>query len=243
MIIIKDKQILTAIFLIIMTSFLSSQPQEILQMDEKTIKKLKTGKIIAHITQLPNSNTYRCQAMGIVYAPVEKVWDIITDYNHFKEFMPNISEAFIIRPDALSTLESNEVKDWKIFEKYLKKFKLEQIDNETVYFYNRFNLPWPLKDRYYILKMSLSPENHSFYWTLFIGNTKINDGSWELMPFSGSKRKTLAIYTLCTDPGISVSSALMHLALKTKLPGTVKALRKKILALFFEERKNARAQF
>jgi len=228
--------------LIIATHFLYSLSSEDLQSKKEIQLKLTRGKIITRITKLPNSNTHICQAMGVIYAPIEKIWEVISDYNHFKDFMPRIKESFIVNPSELKKILDIEVEEWKKFEKYLRNYKLEQINGDIIYFYNRFNMPWPFKNRYYILKMVQYPESFSFRWTQFIGNTKVNDGSWELIPFKGSKRKTLGVYTLITDPGVSVSPSLCRLAIKITLPGTIKSVRKRVLKLFLEEKGNAQTQ-
>jgi len=235
--------IFSLVCLFMMTApFLYPMSGDELEINEEMAPRLTRGKVVTQIIQLPNSNTHKCQAMGVIYAPIEKVWEVISDYNHFKDFMPSISESFIVNPSELKKIESEEINDWLNFERVLRKYKLGQVKGELVYFYNRFNMPWPLKDRYYILKMMQYPENFTFRWTQFLGNTKVNDGSWELVPYKGSKRKTLGIYTLITDPGVSVSPSLMRLAMKIALPGTIKSVRKRILKLILEERKNARAQ-
>jgi hypothetical protein len=227
---------------LLLTSFLCAWSPDDLVADKETAEKLMRGKIITQTIRLPNSNTYECRAVGVVYAPIERVWKVLCDYNRFKEFMPNFSESFLVHPDAIQRILNKEINDWPKFEKFLLKSKIEKTENDVLYFYNRLNLPWPLKDRYYILKMVQNSENYNFRWTQFIGNTKVNDGSWELIPFRGSKRKTLAIYTLITDPGISFSPALTRLAIKITLPGTVKSVKKRVLELILEERKNERTQ-
>lgn len=238
------KSLIFIIFFLLMitTHFLYSQSLEDLISKEENQLKLSRDKIITRITKLPNSNTHKCQAVGVIYAPIDKIWEVINDYNHFKDFMPRIKESFIVNPAELKEILDVRVEDWKKFEKYLKKFKLEQINGDLIYFYNRFNLPWPFKNRYYILKMVRHPESFSFRWTQFIGNTKVNDGSWELIPFKGSKRKTLGIYTLITDPGVAVSPSLCRFAMKITLPGTIKSVRKRMLKLFLEEKENAQTQ-
>lgn len=241
----KIRWIEIVVMIFLLPPYLFSNFREDSHHDVELLEKLKRGKIFAQITQLSNSNTYKCRAMGVVYAPQKKVWKVLSDYSHFKDFMPNIAESFIVHPDALEALgeiKNSHINDWLEFEKELMKFRQEQLKSETFYFYNRFNLPWPLEDRYYILKMIRNPEKYSFLWTLFVGNTKVNDGSWELKEYKGNKRKTLAIYTLYTDPGISVSSSLMRIAMKIALPGTIKTVRKRVLSLILEERKNARAK-
>lgn len=236
----KPKWFEIIIMIFLVSPFFSLNLKEDYCLDREIIEKLKKGKVYAQITSLAGSNIFKCRAMGMVYAPREKVWEVLSDYNHFKHFMPNISESFIVHEEAINKIErnkGNQIKDWQNFEKMLMEFRNEKIKGDLLYFYNRFNLPWPLKDRYYILEMWRRPRSYTFYWRLFLGNTRVNDGSWVLMSFNGSKHKTLAIYTLYVDPGISISSALTRMAMKFALPGTINAVRKKVLALILEERK------
>ena len=236
----KPKWFEIIIMIFLVSPFFSLNLNRDYRLDREIIEKLRRGKVYTQITPLPGSNTYKCRAIGIVYAPREKIWEVLSDYNRFKDFMPNISESFIVHKGAIKEIEKkgeNEIKDWQNFEKMLMEFSNEQIEGDLLYFYNRFNLPWPLKDRYYILKLWRSPKSYAFYWKLFLGNTRVNDGSWSLVPFDKSERKTLAIYTLYVDPGISVSSTLTRMAMKFALPGTINAVRKRVLALILEERK------
>ncbi|MFQ5721483.1 MAG: SRPBCC family protein [Candidatus Aminicenantales bacterium] len=242
----KAKRKLTGIMLLLVLAapFLLAKSFQNLPQDRDVWEKLKKGKIVAQISKLPESNTYNCKAMGIVYAPRQLLWRILSDYNNFKYFMPNIKESFVVSSDGLEAfpeIKNNQVKDWPQLEKKLLKFKQLEIENNPFYFYNRFNLPWPLKDRYYILKMKRLPEDFTFSWTLYAGNTKINEGSWQLIPFPGNRYKTLAVYRLLTNPGVSVSAGLIKIAIRITLPGTIKALRKRALKLSLEERKNARS--
>jgi hypothetical protein len=116
----------------ITTHFLYSQSLEDLISKEENQLKLSRDKIITRITKLPNSNTHKCQAVGVIYAPIDKIWEVINDYNHFKDFMPRIKESFIVNPAELKEILDVRVEDWKKFEKYLKKFKLEQINGDLI---------------------------------------------------------------------------------------------------------------
>ena len=226
------------IFSFLRAGFFPDFPQK-----KDVLEKLKKGKIVAQISKFPEVNTYKCEAMGIVYAPRQLLWRILSDYNNFKYFMPNIKESFMVSPEGLEAfpeIRENQIEDWQQLEKKLLRFKQQEISGNTFYFYNCLNLPWPLKDRYYILKMKRKPEEFTFSWTLYAGNTKVNEGSWQLLSFQGSKLKTLAVYRLLTNPGVSVSPGLIKIAMKITLPGTIKALRKRALKLTLEKRKNAR---
>lgn len=193
--------------------------------DQGIKKKLKQGKLIVHLRKFPNGNLRMGRVMGVVDAPIDKVWQVITDYNHFKDFMPKISESFMVNPKAVEGINFNEIKDWPKMERMLRKFKLEEIQSDTVYFYNRFDSPWPFSDYYYILKIILSPANYSTHWSMIGGNMEVNDGCWELTPFED---KTLAIYTFCIDPGTPIPPTFLRMGMRITLPDVIKAVRRRV---------------
>lgn len=188
-------------------------------------ERLRQGEIIVRARRLPDGNLRMGQVMGVVDAPIDKVWQVITDYNHFKDFMPRISEGFMLDPEAVAGMTFEEIRDWPKMERRLRKFKIEEVQGDTVYFYNRFDSPWPLSDRYYILKITLNPADHSTHWSMIAGNMEVNDGSWRLIPL---KDKTLAIYTLRIDPGTPIPAAFLRLGMHITLPDVIKAVRRRV---------------
>lgn len=222
---------------LVAVSPLMSQSQQDLLLTKEMEEKLLRGKIITRVDRLPGSKTHKCQAMGIVYHPIEKVWKILGEYNRYSEFMPHMAVAFLINPAAISNLENREISDWQQFEKDIENYKIEHSGTNPFYFYNRFDIPWPWKDRHYILRMERNDREYCSHWIEIIGNTKENRGSWKLVPFRGNNRKTLAVYTLFTDPGIRLSPKLSKIGTKIALPGTIKSLRKRLLKVFKEEKR------
>jgi NAD(P)-dependent dehydrogenase (short-subunit alcohol dehydrogenase family) len=67
---------------------------------------------------------------------------------------------------------------------------------------DRFKLPFPLKDRYFILKVERFPETFKSQWIEILGNTSVNIGSWRLESFENNPKTTLAVYTLYIDPAL-----------------------------------------
>ena len=221
----------------ILVSSLFSQSEQDLSLTKKNEQKLIYGKIISSVEQLPDSKTHKCQTMGIVYYPIEKIWEALGKYNHYNDFMPRTTVAFLINPDAISKFENLEITDWEQFEKDIENYKIDHFGTNPFYFYKRLNIPWPYRDRHYILKMERNDKEYFIHWIEIIGNSKENRGSWKLVPFKGNNRKTLAIYTLFIDPGIRISSKISKLGTKIALPGTIKALRKHLLKEFLKEKR------
>jgi hypothetical protein len=240
---VRNKKIILRILMVQIFTVLvlfSREPLESeMELNAKIMEKLSNGKVIVRVQRLPESRTYKCLAMGMVAAPIKKVWQVLSDYNRFNEFMPKTPVAFLVRPEYISRIENRPVNDWLKFEKELEQQTTADFSQNPFYFYNRFNMPWPLRDRYFVVKMFREPEIYFVHWYQIIGNMKVNKGSWKLTPFKGNKHKTLAVYILYSDPGISIPPFLIRIATKGSLPGIIKAVRKWTLKMALEEDKNA----
>lgn len=239
---VRNKNIILRILIVQIFTVLvlfSQEPSESeMKLNAKVLEKLCKGKVIVRIQRLPGSRTYKCLAMGMVAAPIKKVWQVLSDYNRFNEFMPKTPVAFLVRPEYIPQIENRPVKKWLKFEKELEQHTTADFSKNPFYLYNRFNMPWPLRDRYFVLKMFREPGIYFVHWYQIIGNMKVNKGSWKLAPFKGNKHKTFAVYTLCSDPGISIPPFLIRIATKGALPGIIKAVRKRTLKRALEEEKN-----
>ena len=113
----------------IILASLFPQSQQDWKLTEKMEEKLMRGEIISCVEKLPGSETHKCQTMGIVYYPIEKVWKILGEYNSYAEFMPHMSVAFLVNPDVIDKFKSQEISDWDRFEKDIEKYKI----NPAVY--------------------------------------------------------------------------------------------------------------
>jgi carbon monoxide dehydrogenase subunit G len=58
-------------------------------LDPKVKKELDKGKIAISIEQNPVTKVFAPTGQAVIDASVEDVWNIITDFNSFGEFMPN----------------------------------------------------------------------------------------------------------------------------------------------------------
>lgn len=45
------------------------------EYERLTIKKLEEGEIVSSVQPITYSRTHKCEVMGLIHAPIEKVWD------------------------------------------------------------------------------------------------------------------------------------------------------------------------
>jgi hypothetical protein len=216
-----------AIALSVVSPALWSSSIEYKNFDTTTLQKLAEGEIFSYIQLLPNSKTHRCELMGLIQAPIQTVWNVISDYSRYHEFMPRTPVTFLVDPEALNSRQEKNIANWNQFEKELMDFRVNEYGDNPFYFYNRFQMPFPLKDRHYILKIERFPEIFRSQWNEILGNTRVNRGSWTLVSFEEKPGTTLAIYSLDVDTGLPLPPKIMQTAMK-KLPEIIRSLRQHI---------------
>lgn len=202
--------------------------------------RLAAGEIIASSDNLPGSTAKRGEVTGVVDAPPEMVWRVISDVNHFQEFMPRTLKSQVVTPEKVQEVLQKKPTQPQEVEKILGPTPpdpaLFRIPGRKYleYLYGHVGLPWPLNDRWYILKMQrdesqASQRRYTSSWSLIIGNLQENRGEWQLEPFGA--QKTLLLYRLITDPGGSIPKFLVKRGTYVTLPKVITAVRKRVAQL------------
>ncbi len=63
--------------------------------------KLAAGEIIVSTKEVPGKSFKCAEMVGIVNAPPEIVWQVITDVNNFKNFMPRTRNSMTVAPEKI----------------------------------------------------------------------------------------------------------------------------------------------
>ena len=96
------------------------------------------------------------------------------------------------------------------------------------FFFNLLDMPWPLKNLWYIIKLTDTKGENKWQntWEMVTGNMKSDRGSWTLIPYAGDK--TLVIYSAFADPGFIVPDPFVNLVLNVGLPGILQAVKRRL---------------
>ena len=146
--------------------------------------------------------------VALVDAPPEKVWGAIDDYEVQKEWVPDMMEnSKVLRTEG--------------------KYKICRSGTD---------LPWPLANRVYNLKvwnrreMVGGVESYVSSYTFVEGSGNINemDGYWLLQPWDDDGQKTLVRQYTIVDFGISIPKAFIKSGTNKRLPNVMKALRQRV---------------
>ena len=80
---------------------LASGPQVYAGAGDDLCRKLENGEIIVTATAEPGTCLKHGEMTGIIDASPEIVWQVITDVNHFKNFMPRTLSSMAVAPDKV----------------------------------------------------------------------------------------------------------------------------------------------
>jgi hypothetical protein len=224
--------LILALAMLLWAGFINIEADEIFgssSVIDDLIGNLDSGEILVSRLEDGSKNLISGRAAGIIDAPVDRVWAVLSDYNNYQKFMPRLTETYMVDAGVINELKSR--KDWTRdqFEALLDSYRTDEVREDGFFFYNVMDMPFPFPDFWFLLKMERNPSLHSFNWTMVYGNMLVNEGSWELKSYGEDSSKTIALYETSSDPGVYVPEVLQKLALKSTLPDIIKNLRRRVL--------------
>lgn len=199
--------------------------------------RLAAGEIITSFTEVPGSNLKKGEVTGVVAAPPEKVWQAVTDANNFKFFMPKMLESRLVRQEELTRILQTRPASAAAVEALLSSSPPEMArfripgQRYSGYFYGHLKIPWPLGNRWYIVKVQWDESQaarhiYTSSWSLLAGNLKENRGEWKVEPFGD--QKTRVTYRVVTDPGGLAPKFLVEKFSARTLPQIIIGIRNRL---------------
>jgi carbon monoxide dehydrogenase subunit G len=166
-------------------------------------RDIEQGRTFIHLSEEPGSAVKKGVAIAVIDQDSERVFRVVTDNEHFAEFMPWVK---------ISTVETG-------------------TDGSAIN-HQELDLPF-VKDREFKVRISNSVTERDgeqiwrSAWTHVKGFGNIEDttGSWTLLEYG--ENRTLVIYEVLTDPGGSIPRFLKNLATKRTLPDLLDSVRQR----------------
>jgi len=197
---------------------------------------LGAGEIIVSAKEVDGTSLKRGEVVGVIDASPETVWQVITDINNYKHFMPQTLNSMAVAADKLPQILQRRPGSPEEVEQLLGPVPADTASSRlpggkyTSYLYSHLNFPWPCKNRWYIIKLlqdETRAAQHYYHssWSLVIGNLRENLGEWILEPFEATRTKVT--YRLLTDPGGSIPEFLVNQGTCTTLPQIITAVKKR----------------
>lgn len=213
--------LILSLFLNVSPALTAEEPLDSLQQvldesryfSEETLKSIKEsdrneiakGKVAVFFEDVPGYSIPVTKAVSILPHPPEVIWQVLLDYDNYKEFMPFTKES---RVDS------------------------DRSGGEVLFFRTELALP-VVSDRYYTLIFKLEeyalgePGTFFLRWSLdpeSESNFKLNSGSWKLAPYGPGEEQTLAFLTVANDPGGSIPDFIKKKSSATAITSNFEAI-------------------
>jgi hypothetical protein len=169
----------------------------------------ENGPVCVYTRKTSGSNLHDVMATAAIAAAPARVFDVISDYASYPQFMPYVESSEVLGKEAGA------------------QWVFQQL---------AFPL---ISDRYYTIRLNadvgLAVQNiYRISWTLAQGSeparkgrgepTLVNNGSWDLRPL-GAGSGTQAVYFIHTDPGGDLPGFIVNLANTAAVPSVIEAVR------------------
>jgi tetratricopeptide (TPR) repeat protein len=184
---------------------------------EQYKRSITKGKIVVRKVLGTAMNTREYEAMGLIEGTVEEISSVLSDYESYPEFMPNVDEIAV-----RSSTDEEFIVDWKLalplglVKRYRLRCWSRGEENRIQRFWKK--LPWP----------GLRPKE------------AIVDayGQWILESLPERENHVLAYYRMYTDPGQMPLGTgwIINILTKRSVPDIIRNTRSRVKSVHHEPR-------
>ena len=144
----------------------------------------------------------------LVAATLDRVWETLTDYNHFSRFLPTVVSSRVLKSESVGEAGSQH------------RHIVEQIDSRTI-------LLAPVRTRVCTENIEIPKKRINFQ--LVEGDMKTFQGHWQLYAVETVERpgieQTLLLYSTEVDAGSVFFEGIVHGLVMDSLKANVTAMR------------------
>lgn len=179
---------------------------------------------------------------GVIQATPEQVWQLFIQTNDWKSYkLPNLADSRALSAGIVAEVGADDRADH--FYKTLGARVIDPVKDRRVgqvwtgYLFEYYNLPWPLSDRWMIIKADNDETKnlqgvYKADWLRVGGNIRSMEGHFSLIPFGADKKQTLLTYDVKSNPGSHVPRFILKWGLNNTMPATIRAIRNQVTRVY-----------
>lgn len=181
---------------------------------------------------VPGKEVPKVQMVGVVDAPPEKVFEVVTDYARFEDTMPYMEVCHVIHTEKV---DKNTTVNYVFFfvnpplisGRYYTLKLTDERDATIEGVAGSYRSKWDLVTKGVYHETPESPGIQMLMHVKDAVETRSNQGFWLLQPLDGGK-KTRLIYQVLTDPGGSIPHWIANKAQVKTLPDLLETVEKQV---------------
>ncbi|MFZ5434717.1 MAG: SRPBCC family protein [Calditrichota bacterium] len=132
--------------------------------------------------------SYRCNdtddriacVAGIVNAPVETVWQVISDYSAYQQLIPRCTRSEIVSPAILSAIGQTP----NILQQlHPSRYRMQShFLSDTVLLFSEIDIIFPVGKVRSLLRVIADSVSNTIAWNRIVGDISVYEGTWILIP-------------------------------------------------------------
>jgi len=165
-------------------------------------ESLRKGKDLYKLVKVAGSRSSRGFVKGVVEAPMDRVFAVITDYDRYAEFMPRCEKSRVLRRG-----------------------------DRSLRYHNKLDMPWPVSDVWYDADVSWETDKRSIHFQMAPGTghgVKAFDGHWTLAAFDRDTRRTVVLYDILFESTTEWPEWVLKIGTKATLADILPSLRERL---------------
>ena len=160
----------------------------------------RTREYVIRLAETPGSEMKTAEALFLIRGSPASCLKVISDFNHYPEFMPNIHFAkFVGKKDSCDMYHFIFRVAWKSI-RYTNIFKQRSSDDG----------------------------GYTISWQYVGGDLKENNGSWDISPFCLQAGYSVIRYKIFIDTGMFVPGWARNLLMAKSIPKMIKAISEQV---------------
>ena len=192
----------------------------------------KDSNLRIYVHEIPGKDVPKVQLVGIVDASPKQVFQVVTDYAHFKDFMPYVDVTHVIHTERVNKNTAVNYVFFFVNPPVIsgRYYTLKLTDESNVSLEGKagsYRSRWDLVTRGVYHETPESPGIKNLVHDKDAVETRGNQGFWLMQPLDGGK-KTRVIYQVLTDPGGSIPHWIANKAQMKTLPDLLDTVVKRV---------------
>lgn len=160
---------------------------------------------------------------GFVNSPIDRVWDMATDYRGYAQLIPRCTRSLIVSPEIIpSIVDPDEFPSSMDISEYAVE---RSVPCDTTLIYSEIDIIFPVGRIRSLLEIISDSIDHIIYWRKLASDIRIHEGAWQFIPCGD---RTIVVCLMRYRLNVWLPPFLIHGAVHYYLPQIIRGLRQRV---------------
>jgi len=192
-------------------------------IEQLEVSLADTTQILVESMRCADSQARIGCVAGLVNSPIDRVWDIATDYRGYAQLIPRCTRSLIVSPEVVPCIiDPDEFPSSMDISEYAVE---RLVPCETTLVYSEIDIIFPVGRIRSLLEITSDSINHTICWRKLASDIRIHEGAWQFIPCGD---RTIVVCIMRYRLNVWLPPFLIHGAIHYYLPQIIRGLRHRV---------------